>query len=57
MDVENYKEVDFKNYCSKCKYKNLEETKDPCNECLTEGARLNTRKPLRFKEKGVKKWS
>lgn len=53
MESENWKEVDFKTYCPKCKYKKLEETKDPCNECLAEGAILNTKKPLRFKEKGV----
>lgn len=52
MEIENWKEVDFKTYCPKCKYKKLEETEDPCNECLTEGARVNTKKPLRFKEKG-----
>lgn len=43
MESENWKEVDFKTYCPKCKYKKLEETKDPCNECLTEGARVNTK--------------
>lgn len=52
MNVENRKEVDFAGYCPKCKYEKTEETKDPCNECLTGGARINTRKPLNFKEKG-----
>lgn len=34
MEPENWKEVDFKTYCPKCKYEKTEETKDPCNECL-----------------------
>lgn len=51
MEIENWKVVDFAGYCPKCVHKNVKETKDPCNECLTEGARVNTRKPLRFKEK------
>ena len=51
MDFENWKEVFYNEYCSKCKYKDTKETEDPCNECLTEGVRLNTHKPLNFKEK------
>ena len=52
MEAENWKEVDFKTYCPKCKYEKSEETKDPCNECLTEGSSIYTSKPLRFKQKG-----
>lgn len=51
MKYENWKEVDFHTYCPKCKYRCKSSTEDPCNECLTERARINTRKPLRFKEK------
>lgn len=50
MEFENWKEVYFHEYCSKCKHKDVSETKNPCNECLTEGVRLNTHKPLNFEE-------
>lgn len=49
--MQNYKEVDFATYCPKCKNFKVLETEDPCNECLTHGAMLNSRKPLNFKEK------
>ena len=52
--MQNYKEVNFASYCPKCKHINVLETDDPCNECLACGARLNTKKPLNFKEKKVK---
>ena len=52
MNIENWKEVDFKTYCPKCKYEKTEETKDHGKEGRTEGVRVNTKKPLRFKEKG-----
>ena len=43
--------VDFKNFCSKCKYSSYPEKADPCNECLEVGANVETRKPVNFKEK------
>ena len=46
--------VDFKKYCPKCEYEKLKETLDPCNDCLAQGANLNTEKPIHFKEK--KQW-
>lgn len=51
MESENWKEVDFHTYCPKCKYRCKSSIEDPCNKCLTKEARINTRKPLRFKEK------
>ena len=30
------KEVYFDQYCKSCKYHGLEESKDPCNDCLAE---------------------
>lgn len=47
----NQKEVYFAEYCSKCKYKDLDEKFDPCNECLDVGAREDTHKPLYFEPK------
>lgn len=49
-DIENDKEVWFHEYCPQCKYYETESTDDPCNECLTMGSRINTHKPLMYKE-------
>lgn len=43
-----YKEVYFYEYCEKCKYKNVDDVKDPCNECLDEPANLYSHKPVKF---------
>ena len=48
---ENYKEVNYYEFCKKCKHYNLNEVKDPCNDCLGEFAREGTEKPLYFEEK------
>ena len=47
----DYKEVDFKHWCPKCKHRDVKETMDPCNECLEVGMREGTRKPEYFKER------
>ena len=44
------KEVFFHEYCPKCKHKDTVETDDPCNECLDNGANLDSHKPVNFKE-------
>ena len=30
-----YKEVNFHEYCPKCKYAKVDDIKDPCNMCLS----------------------
>jgi hypothetical protein len=45
-----YKEVDFKTYCQKCKHKDLDDARDPCNECLENISNLGSSKPVRFAE-------
>lgn len=35
------KEVYFDQYCKSCKHHGLEESKDPCNDCLTEPSNTN----------------
>ena len=42
------KEVYFNQYCPKCKHKDVPETEDPCNECLTEPVNEYSHKPVRF---------
>lgn len=49
--MDNWKEVWFGDYCKDCKYSDEAEDSDICNECLTECARLNSHKPVNFKEK------
>lgn len=46
-----FKEVDFKTYCKKCKYRDIKEKMDPCNDCLEVGMREGTNKPEHFEEK------
>ena len=48
---ENYmREVDFEKHCKTCKFKDLDEVKDPCNECLGEPINLCTDKPIKWEE-------
>lgn len=44
------KEVRFDKYCRICKHRNVNETDDPCNECLTTGFNIDSRKPIKFEE-------
>ena len=47
--------VDF-SYCSSCKYKDLKETEEPCNDCLAIGGRDDgSRKPMRYEFKEEEK--
>ena len=47
----NLKEVDFFAYCKKCKYKDLDGWKDPCNECLEVGGVWGSEVPIKYEEK------
>ena len=44
-----YKEVYFHEYCKKCEHKDVEDIKDPCNECLSEPYNLHSHKPVNYK--------
>lgn len=46
-----YKEVDFLSYCPICKYQNIDESEDPCDECLENPMNTYSKKPVNFKEK------
>lgn len=50
MSCEGYKEVYFDKYCNICKNKNVKESKDPCNECLSNPINLYSHKPINYKE-------
>lgn len=43
--------VEFDKYCETCKYKDVKEVEDPCNECLDNPTNINTKKPINYKEK------
>jgi hypothetical protein len=46
-----YKEVEFWKYCEKCKHYEVEDVKDPCNDCLDEPVNLHSTKPVYFEGK------
>ena len=46
-----YKEVLFDQFCKDCQHKNVKETEDPCDECLSEPVNRYSSKPINFKEK------
>ena len=48
--MNNTKEVYFDQYCSKCKYKDADETMEPCDICLEQGFNLDSHKPVMYKE-------
>lgn len=54
MNVNDYKEVYFDEYCKKCKNEKLKETDDPCAECLSEATNLHTHKPVNYEKKEKK---
>lgn len=48
---DNYKIVDFEKYCKTCEHRDLNESEDPCFDCLDEPTNLNSHKPVYYKEK------
>lgn len=43
--------VDFKKYCETCEFRDTDEIKDPCNECLENPVNEHSQKPVNYKEK------
>jgi hypothetical protein len=50
-DPQEHKEVYFHEYCKTCKHKDVENTEEPCNECLSNPTNLYSHKPVNYKEK------
>ena len=48
--INEYKEVYFYEYCSKCKHKDKKEEEDPCCECLEYPVNENSHKPIKYEE-------
>lgn len=40
--------VDFKKYCETCKYREVKEVEDPCNECLDNSVNQHTSRPVKY---------
>ena len=47
----DYKEVYFHEYCKTCKFADLPDYEDPCNECLECPMNLYSSKPVYWKAK------
>lgn len=47
-----YKHVAFDEWCNSCVHRNVEETEEPCNECLTNPVNLYSHKPVNYEKKG-----
>lgn len=45
-----FKEVNFKEYCKICKHAKKKGHEDPCNECLEYGMNQYSRKPIKWEE-------
>ena len=50
--MNDYKIVNFNEYCYKCKYYDLDTDEEPCDECLDNPANIDSHKPVKFEEKG-----
>ena len=51
LQMNEEKEVYFDQYCKTCKHHGLEESKDPCNDCLAEPSNTNSHKPMNYESK------
>lgn len=49
--VSSEKEVYFHEYCRKCEHLEVDESEDPCDECLTNPVNEYSHKPVNFKER------
>lgn len=49
--VNEYKEVYYDQHCKTCKHEKLEDTEEPCNDCLSEPINLHSHKPVKWEEK------
>lgn len=54
MDHQVYKEVYFHEYCEICKHRDVKNTEEPCDTCLSEPINWNTHRPVKY-DKQTKK--
>ena len=48
---DDYREVYFHEYCKTCKYENVDEVDDPCDECMENPINLYSHKPVNWEAK------
>ena len=48
--------VEFEKYCPICAFADNGASSDPCNKCLGIPARIDSRKPEKYQERGKKNW-
>ena len=51
MEQDNYKIVNFEEYCKTCKHVKSKEENDPCFECLQNPVNLYSYRPVNWEEK------
>lgn len=51
MNDNHEKLVNFRLYCPKCQHYQVPQDEEPCNECLTYPANVESEKPVMYKEK------
>ena len=50
MDINGMQEVYFDEYCQTCKYKNVKDHDDPCNECLDNPTNKHSNIPINWED-------
>lgn len=53
--MNNTKEVNYLEYCPKCKHYKKLDYEEPCNECLTQSFMIDSHKPLHFESRFILK--
>lgn len=48
--MNNTKEVNFYEWCERCKWSDLDETEEPCRDCLELPWNIDSHKPHFYKE-------
>lgn len=48
--MDDLREVYFNVYCKSCKYWKTKDTDEPCNDCLSNPANIDSHKPVRYEE-------
>ncbi len=48
MNIGETKIVEFEKWCETCKYKDIPENEEPCEECISMGVREYSHKPEKY---------
>lgn len=53
--MNDMREVYYGHFCKHCVYEDLDESQDPCDDCLNEPFNMNSHKPVCYKEDANKR--